>query len=56
MLTGDFVTGIPASVYQGVYGVFLVTNFWDASSMGKEYEQSVPIIDAALAGITFAKF
>jgi len=49
MITGDFVTGIPDSAYQGVYGVFLVTNFWDAGSMGKEWEQSIPVIDAAFA-------
>jgi len=49
MVTGDFVTGIPSSVYQGVYGIFLVTNFWDPSSMGKEWEQSIPVIDAAFA-------
>jgi uncharacterized protein YbjT (DUF2867 family) len=52
MVTGDFVTGIPSSVYEGVYGVFLVTNFWDPSSMGKEWEQSIPVIDAAFtAGV-----
>lgn len=52
MVAGDFVSGVPSSVYQGVYGVFLVTNFWDPSSMGKEYEQSVPVIDAAFeAGV-----
>jgi uncharacterized protein YbjT (DUF2867 family) len=49
VVTGDFVSGVPASAYQGVYGVFLVTNFWDPSSMGKEYEQSIPVIDAAFS-------
>lgn len=58
MVVGDFVSGVPASVYQGVFGVFLVTNFWDPSSMGKEYEQSVPVIDAAFEGMfhSFSSF
>jgi len=53
MVAGDFATGIPESAYNQVHGVFLVTNYWDASSFGKEYEQSVPVIDAAFkAGVT----
>lgn len=49
VVAGDFNAGIPESVYKGVYGVFLLTNFWDPASMFKEYEQSVPVVDAALA-------
>jgi uncharacterized protein YbjT (DUF2867 family) len=52
MVSGDFVTGIPNSVFQGVDGVFLVTNYWDPSSTGKEWELSIPVIDAAFtAGV-----
>jgi uncharacterized protein YbjT (DUF2867 family) len=53
VVAGDFSSGIPDSAFSGVTGVFLNINFWDPSSMHKEYEQSVPIVDAALkAGVT----
>lgn len=36
-----------SGVFDGVYGVFLVTNFWDPSSMFKEVEQGKQLVDAA---------
>lgn len=39
---------LPAA-FAGAYGAFVVTNFWDPSSMGKEYEQGIVLVDAAKA-------
>jgi len=36
-------------VFDNCYGAFIVTNFWDPSSMGKELEQGKALVDAALA-------
>jgi len=36
-----------ANVMKGSYGAFLLTNFWDPSSMMKEFEQGKKIVDAA---------
>jgi uncharacterized protein YbjT (DUF2867 family) len=47
MVRGDISQGLPDSIFHGVYGVFLVTDYWDPSCKGKEYELSVPIVDAA---------
>jgi len=34
-------------VFDGAWGAFVVTNFWDKSSMGKELEQGKALVDAA---------
>eukprot|EP01108_Squamamoeba_japonica_P004946 TRINITY_DN386_c0_g1_i3.p1 TRINITY_DN386_c0_g1~~TRINITY_DN386_c0_g1_i3.p1 ORF type:complete len:256 (-),score=102.37 TRINITY_DN386_c0_g1_i3:264-959(-) len=36
-------------VFDDAYGAFIITNFWDPSSMGKELEQGVALVDAAEA-------
>jgi uncharacterized protein YbjT (DUF2867 family) len=36
-----------AKCLQGSYGAFLLTNFWDPESMGKEAEQGKKLVDAA---------
>jgi len=41
------------AIFKGAYGAFVVTNFWDPSSMGKEKEQGKALVDAAKsAGVT----
>lgn len=36
-----------AAAFDGAFGAFVVTNFWDPSSMGKELEQGRALADAA---------
>jgi uncharacterized protein YbjT (DUF2867 family) len=36
-----------AAAFAGAFGAFVVTNFWDASSMGKELEQGKALAEAA---------
>mmetsp|Transcript_13454 Transcript_13454/g.23244 ORF Transcript_13454/g.23244 Transcript_13454/m.23244 type:complete len:303 (+) Transcript_13454:140-1048(+) len=40
-------TEFPKSVFEDAYGVFLVTNFWDPASQGKEFGQGKRIADLA---------
>jgi len=47
MIQGDFTSKIPSSAYENVYGLFLVTNYWDSSQMGNEYDLAIPIIEEA---------
>jgi uncharacterized protein YbjT (DUF2867 family) len=47
---------LPAA-FAGAYGAFVVTNFWDPSSMGKEHSQGIALVDAAKsAGVTHFQF
>jgi uncharacterized protein YbjT (DUF2867 family) len=36
---------IPDSIFDGVHGVFLLTDYWDPSMTGKELEEGKPIVD-----------
>jgi uncharacterized protein YbjT (DUF2867 family) len=47
---------LPAA-FAGAYGAFVVTNFWDPSSMGKEHAQGIVLVDAAkAAGVTHFQY
>jgi len=37
-----------SGVFDGAWGTFVVTNFWDPTSMGKEEQQGKALVDAAI--------
>jgi uncharacterized protein YbjT (DUF2867 family) len=47
VVEGDLSKSIPDSVYQGVDGVFLVTDYWDPANKGKEFEEGKAVVDQA---------
>jgi len=50
MVAGDMVKNSVdelATIMKGSYGAFLMTNFWDPSTMNKEEEQGRKLVDAA---------
>eukprot|EP01128_Nolandella_sp_AFSM9_P008202 TRINITY_DN476_c0_g2_i1.p1 TRINITY_DN476_c0_g2~~TRINITY_DN476_c0_g2_i1.p1 ORF type:complete len:319 (+),score=92.45 TRINITY_DN476_c0_g2_i1:83-958(+) len=56
VVKGD-LTSDTAALFKGAYGVFLLTNFWDPSQMGKEFEVAKPVVAAAkTAGVKHVIF